>query len=315
LTAASLAAVESGVAEAVKAAVRQAVRSSSSLGWIVSEFFDLFLSGPAIEAARERAAEFLRTRHYQPITIVAEQVKRRAVDEFRKVRNVLRFGASTADTAETAAVHATLRDEIFILFDRAFQFQAGIGPGELSRLREDLIAAVIPPTAPVSDVLVDKPVSDVLVDKVESVMTYLSATVPLKPEQRFERLLRLTKFGVDTSAIAQLRDQAIAAAVDEVLRSVSPSGAISRGALRDGWSQSVAPLATGAWLEGRTLSAERVLGQPGLGLAPYLPASVRCGWCRDLRSRRPYGPFMCLAPGESPPCLDLETAFPGNMFR
>jgi len=306
LTAASLAAAESGSAEAVKAALRQAVRSSSSLGWIVSEFFDLFLSGPAIEAARERAAEFLRTRHYQPITIVAEQVKRRAVDEFRKVRNVLRFGASTADTAETAAVHATLRDEIFILFDRAFQFQAGIGPGELSRLREDLIAAVIPPTAPVSDVLVDK---------VESVMTYLSATVPQKPEQRFERLLRLTKFGVDTSAIAQLRDQAIAAAVDEVLRSVSPSGAISRGALRDGWSQSVAPLATGAWLEGRTLSAERVLGQPGLGLAPYLPARVRCGQCVDFWSRRPYGPYMCLAPGESPPCLDLETAFPGSMFR
>jgi hypothetical protein len=278
------------------------IRSSSSLGWIVSEFFDLFLSGPAIEAARERAAEFLRTRHYQPITIVAEQVKRRAVDEFRKVRNVLRFGASTADTAETAAVHATLRDEIFILFDRAFQFQAGIGPGELSRLREDLIAAVIPRTAPVSEVLVD------------SVMTYLSATVPLKPEQRFERLLRLTTFGVDTSAIAQLRDQAIAAAVDEVLRSVSPSGVISRGALRDGWSQSVAPLATEAWLEGRTLPAERVLGQPGLRLYPYLPAGVRCGWCVDLRSGQ-RGPFMCLAPGESPPCPDLETAFPGSMFR
>jgi hypothetical protein len=243
----------------VKAAVRQAVRSSSSLGGIVSEFFDLFLSGPAIEAARERAAEFLRTRHYQPITIVAEQVKRRAVGVFRMVRNVLRFGASTADAAETAAVHAALRDEIRILFDRAFQFQAGIGPGELSRLREDLIAAVIPPTAHVSDV------SDVSVD---SVMTYLSATVPLKPEQRFERLLRLTKFGVDTSAIAQLRDQAIAAAVDEVRRSLSSSGSLSDERLRDVLNQRVVPPATRVWLEGR---------QPS-------PARVRCGGCADLWS-------------------------------
>jgi hypothetical protein len=302
LTAASLAAAESGSAEAVKAAVGRAVGSLSPLGGIVSEFFDLFLSGPAIEAARERAAEFLRTRHYQPITIVAEQVKRRAVAVFRMARNASRFGASTADAAETAAVHATLRDEIFILFDRAFQFQAGIGPGELSRLREGLIAAVIPPTPPVSDVLVD------------SVMTYLSATAPLNPEQRFERLLRLTTFGVDTSAIARIRDQGVAAAVDEVLRSVSPSGSISRGALRDGWSQSVAPLATGAWLEGRTLSAERVLGQPGLGLAPYLPAGVRCGWCVTRPSGR-RGPYMCLAPGQSPPCPDPETASPGSMFR
>jgi hypothetical protein len=273
----------------VKAALRQAVRSSSSLGWIVSEFFDLFLSGPAIEAARERAAEFLRTRHYQPITIVAEQVKRRAVAVFRRARNVLRFGASTADDEETTAVHATLREVIHILFDRAFQFPAGIGPGELSRLRQDLIAAVIPPTAPVSDVLVDD---------VESVMTYLSATVPLKPEQRFERLLGVTRFRVDTSVIAQLRDQAIAAAVDEVRRSLSSSGTLSDEQLRDVLSQRVVPLATGAWLEGRTLS----------------PASVRCGWCRDLRSGQ-RGPLMCLAPGESPPCLDLETAFPGSMFR
>jgi hypothetical protein len=298
LASASLVAADSGTAETLKSAVSAAVGAVTPLGDIVAEFVDLFLSGPAIEEARRRAQNYLKTRDVAPIEIIRDRFAGNAEPKLYRLRQLARYFVTGKATSDRNMMRNTLQKELLTIFDRVFSFQGLRASRDLADVRDHFARVAFPPGRDFSE------------DVVDSLMRYLSSAASGLPSQRFDRLITLKDFGVDTSRLAELREAKIDSSIDDALRSLSPTGSLSRRDLRGNWRADLGSRIVEDWLLGRASSPDSIVAviapEGGVGSNGYLATGIRCGQCVRLPERIPTGPRMCLKPGESPPCPDVN---------